>query len=87
VRDLLEREPGSPQLRLERLEALRVDLLEREAEALGVAPVPVRRLQDAERQRHDLAEQLGDGVLAFRVLAEQLGQHLHAEADVALLVE
>jgi hypothetical protein len=87
ARQLLDRHPRGPQLRLERARALGVDLLEREAEALRVAAVPAGRDEDGERGGHDLAQLLGDRRLDLGVLGGEVAQQLHAEADVALLVE
>src|SRR4029079_10017970 len=77
-----------PQALFQRGRAGLAEILEREAEALGVAAVPVRRLGDRDGPRehlaHDADDRLGD--LLRRVTVE-LRQQLDAEADVALLVE
>ena len=84
--ELVDGHPGRAQLALERAPRLGVDLLEREAEALGVGAVPARRDEHAGARRQHLAQQLRDRVRHLRVLAPEVGEQLHAEADVALLV-
>ncbi len=90
-----ERQPQSHLLRvqarraqpaLHRIGAVGVDVLQREPEHGDVALVPVRRHEHGRRVRQDLTQQVGDGGLALRILADQVGDQLHAEGDVALLV-
>src|SRR5205085_10222137 len=84
ARQLLEREPGGAHLGLERLHALEVDVLDRRAEHLDVAAVPVRGHEDADRERPYLAQEIGHRVLALPVLLDEVGEALHAEPDVPL---
>src|SRR3954470_21515289 len=83
---LAEGVAGRLPLHLDRLHPERVDLLESEP-VLGRVPlVPARRNEDAGYPREYLAEQLRGGGPALIRLGEELGEHLDAEADVALLV-
>ena len=73
-------------LHLHRAHAEGEDVLQREAVAARVLLVPVRRDEDRGQERQHLPEDLVHGRLALVRLLEQLGEHLDAEADVALLV-
>ncbi len=79
--------PGRAQLGLQGVHALLVDVLDLEPEDAHVVEVPVRRHEHRDHLGERVAQQVGDGVLALGVLAAEVGEHLHAEADVALLVQ
>ena len=66
VRDVVERQADGAQPRLVGARALLVEILEREAEALGVGRVPARRDRHAQRVLRDLADDVDDRVLGAR---------------------
>ena len=84
--DLAWVDPDIVQLALERLQAERVDLAEREVEALGVAGVEVGWDEYADHPRNHAIEHLDRGRPAFLGVMYQLIEELCAEGNVPLFV-